>query len=439
MNVLRTGKILFLLWSIFFTTISAQEFKSNLSRKYENIKTSINTEREYHLNDAVIQSLAGNPVVNQYLLEIKALEKTVIQESLISNPELDIEAENFWGGGEFRGFNASEITASVSQEILLAGKISKRTSIAELKRDLIYYDYELKRLDIITDVRMMFNEIIALQKLLNKQEQILNNISDLSDYIKAHKDKGNASLADISKASIEYKKLLLETSTSRRKLESALRQLAQLTGRTDLDGYEFKSENHIATIIPGFEEIVELLNHNPALAKFSKIKKLDDENISYQEALAVPDLSITAGIRRINEVGENAFVLGLSVPIPLFNNNSAGIEEAVIRKEQRRSEYESEKLKLMQEIAVLYYAAIDYQLIINTINNSLLADAEQAYSVTMQGYKSGAYSLLEVLDSQRTIMELEMNYYEVARDYHDTIFEIEKLIGRSLSDLNEEE
>ena len=43
--------------------------------------------------------------------------------------------KNIFGSGELSGFSGSEITASLSQNIQLAGKISKREKVAEIDKD----------------------------------------------------------------------------------------------------------------------------------------------------------------------------------------------------------------------------------------------------------------------------------------------------------------
>src|SRR5690606_21298611 len=42
----------------------------------------------------------------------------------------------------------------------------------------------------------------------------------------------------------------------------------------------------------------------------------------------VPDLTVSAGTRRLEASGDQAMVFGVSVPLPLFDNGRAGVEQA---------------------------------------------------------------------------------------------------------------
>ena len=80
---------------------------------------------ELTIENAVKKGIENNYELQILLKAIDASESLKIQNSLYPNPEFAIEAENILGSNDFSGFRGSEITASLSQNILLAGKISK--------------------------------------------------------------------------------------------------------------------------------------------------------------------------------------------------------------------------------------------------------------------------------------------------------------------------
>lgn len=432
MNIKMTGKALCVLLLVFPLLYLAQEYKSKLTVQFDSVELNNGITNKLHIEEAVAAALLMSPELKALILEIEAMDRAVNKERRNPNPVLNFEIENILGGGEFSGFKGGEITAVITQEVLLAGKISKRSKIADLQKEAVYYHYEKKRLDLITEVRILYNRILSLKQQISKEKALIKNAEELSEFISKLKDRGHASESDLLRAKLTYKQLKLETSSTQNELESEIEQLIQLTGISDLHNYEFEKSDFSKTGLPDYEKIEQLLEYNPSLVKYNVIDKLADENISYQEAHAIPDLTIAAGIRRINEVSENAFVLGVSIPLPLFDSNLEGIDEAIIRKKQYKVNYEAEKLSLKRGLKSHYINLVKFDLIMKTINDDLLTDAKNAYEITKQGFKSGRYSLHEVLESQRTILELELKHCEAKREFNNTIFEIEKIIGQSI-------
>jgi cobalt-zinc-cadmium efflux system outer membrane protein len=233
-------------------------------------------------------------------------------------------------------------------------------------------------------------------------------------------------------------KLNLELGRSSRMLESSIQQLSQLLGVNDLNNFEFINEETDGIEIPAYNEIIGLVSNNPELVMNTNVLKRDDMNILYQESLAIPDLSVGLGIRRINETNDNALVAGISFALPLFNANKGHIEEAYIKKDRNKSLYDLEKLKLQQSLTEAYNKMANNTSSIKMLTEDIIPQAERAVIILEDGYKEGRYTLLEVLDSQRTLLELEIEYFNAVMEYNNNLFEIEKIIGQSLTGISRE-
>ncbi|MDZ7765844.1 MAG: TolC family protein [Melioribacteraceae bacterium] len=95
------------------------------------VQITAQTSGRLTVEQAVKMAAANNPELKSLRYEVDALGAAKIQSGLLPNPEFEIEAENILGSKDFNGFGNSEITALLSQDILLAGKISKRVKVAE--------------------------------------------------------------------------------------------------------------------------------------------------------------------------------------------------------------------------------------------------------------------------------------------------------------------
>ncbi len=137
------------------------------------------------LPQAQALALLQHPRLAAFGWEVRAGEARTLQASLPPNPELGIEVENFAGSGELRGFRSAEITIHLSQLIELAGKRQKRTRVAALERDLVAWDYEATRIDVLTQVTQAFVEVLSAQErlrlhleLVRLAEQVLRTAAE---------------------------------------------------------------------------------------------------------------------------------------------------------------------------------------------------------------------------------------------------------------------
>ena len=89
--------------------------------------------RQLTLNQALVEAEARSPTLTAARAEVSAAEGRVRQAGFRTNPEFTVELENFAGSGVLSGFQATELTASISQRIDLAGHRRARVSASEAR------------------------------------------------------------------------------------------------------------------------------------------------------------------------------------------------------------------------------------------------------------------------------------------------------------------
>ena len=72
------------------------------------------------------------------------------------------------------------------------------------------------------------------------------------------------------------------------------------------------------------------------------------------------------------------------------------------------------------------------------IKTKILPSAGKVLEAVKTGYREGEFSLLDLLEAQRTFYEATENYVQSLGKYHQTVIELEKKLGRrpSAPDLN---
>ncbi|MFA5253008.1 MAG: TolC family protein, partial [Phycisphaerae bacterium] len=97
-------------------------------------------------------------------METRVAEARELQAGLWPNPALEIGVEDVGGSGGRSGFNAAETTIQLSQLIELGDKAQKRRNVASLEKELTGWDYEAKRLEILTEASKAYVELLAIQE-----------------------------------------------------------------------------------------------------------------------------------------------------------------------------------------------------------------------------------------------------------------------------------
>ena len=116
------------------------------------------------MRQALSLALVKNPELAAFSWEVRAREARALQASLLPNPEIEVELENFGGSGDVGGFEQTESTLLLRQLIELGGKRRKRTHVAALESDLAAWDFEIKRLDVFTQVTQFFVGVVSAQE-----------------------------------------------------------------------------------------------------------------------------------------------------------------------------------------------------------------------------------------------------------------------------------
>jgi cobalt-zinc-cadmium efflux system outer membrane protein len=143
----------------------------------------------------------------------------------------------------------------------------------------------------------------------------------------------------------------------------------------------------------------------------------------------VPDVSLTVGSKRSEELGRTQAVFGVSVPLPLFDRNQGAVLAASRRVDQARdglgavaSQLEAELVRAREEYAAARAQALALQ-------GEILPGAQSAYDAASTGFEYGKFGFLDVLDAQRTLLQAQSHYLTTLADAHRAQAAIFRLTG----------
>jgi len=118
----------------------------------------------------------------------------------------------------------------------------------------------------------------------------------------------------------------------------------------------------------------------------------------------IPDVGVSAGLRRYGWTNASGYVVGLSATIPLFDRNDAATTAAVEREAAAEARLDSVRLEAAaaRRSALAQAAASEKRLAAAAEGERA---ATEAYRLGRIGYDAGKTSLIELLATRRALFE----------------------------------
>jgi len=383
------------------------------------------------LKQSLALALLGNPELEVFSWQLRTQEANILQKSLRPNPVLGAKVENFGGSNPMNRFEGAMTTFRISQLIELGDKRVKRTRLAETNHALSAWDYEAKRLEIITEVARRYIEVLADQHRVELAEQTLELSRQLCEIVKDRARVGVIPTVEVDKAVVRVSTEQILLHKARRKLESSRQQLCAMWADSDPRFADALGELTVVENIPTQDQLTKLVSQNPDIARWSAEISQRRAALDLARSQAIPSVSVGAGIRRFNAIDENALVFEVGFPVPIIDRNQGVRLQArynLLKAKFQQKDVEVKVRTLLitnhKKLAGAYHEVV-------TLRDITLPAARSAYNAARKAFEKGLTNFIDVLDADRTLVNSERQYIESLSAYHKTLTTLEGLVGQS--------
>jgi len=389
------------------------------------------------LRDALVAALTHNPRLRIYSWEMRAKEAETIQAGVLPNPELTAEVENFGGGGEFGGFQASETTLSLSQLVLLGGKRDKRIRVARFERELAAWDYEMARIEVFTATTKAFVELLAAQEQLTVAEEMVEVAEGIVGSVARRVEAGAASPVEENRARVELETTRIDRQQLYRRWQAARRRLAMNWGSSR--PVFTKAIGNLESIPPPpkLDDLLARVAQNPRLARWATEMEWRKASADLQRSRGVLDLTVGAGGRYFAQTDDLAFIVQVGMPLQLFDRNQGAIQAATLRIDRARAERRDQTIRTETMLSIDHERLLAAQAEVSALRQHALPQAETAFAKAQKAYLRGSMRFIDVLDTERLLFELKSRYFSALARYHSAVAEIERLTAAPIDFTNE--
>jgi len=366
-----------------------------------------------------VQKIASesNPTLRQAEAEIRAAKARQEQSGLYPNPTLGYTGDEIRGGsvgGGKQGF-------FVQQTIVTGGKLGLSREVFGKEAKLAEIEAEEQKIRVQSAVKMAFLRVLAAQELLDTRRDMAMIAQDAADAQRRLMNTGQADETEVLETEVEAQRARMSARMQENTLREEWRSLAAVIGQPELP---------LATVAGDLEKDWPELNEEQAVDAIAQqspaVRMADAAEARAQSVFArakrdpVPDVLVRGGLEYNHEtLGSVQFAKGwegiaeVSVQIPLFNRNQGNVAAAKADIERAGQEKKRIALTLRERAATVVDQYANARLMAVEYRDEMLPRAKKAYSLMVDKYGRMLASYPRVLDSQRKLYELQIEYIAV--------------------------
>ena len=388
------------------------------------------------LKNAVALALVNNPQLEAFSFEQRAREARALQSDLMPNPQLEILVEDAAGSGNFNGFNQSQTTIQLSQLVELGGKRAARLRANTLSKKLADWDYETKRMQVLTQVAKAYADVLKAQQQVSLAEDLVHLGEQFLKAVGERVKAGKIALLEQTKSEISLSSMQIELKKAKRELKVARSNLSVTWGSPQPQYESALGDLFEISMIPTLESLMERLINNPDLARWTTETDQRQAILDSELSKRIPDVTLQGGFRHVEATDDNALVFGISIPLQLFDQNQGAIEEARHKLGKVQAEKRAMEVTIKKNLLETYNTLVFFHSQVISIKAQILPGAQKAFDGVNEGYRLGKFGYLDVLDSQKTFFQAKRQYLDSLANYHIAVADVERLIGESLASFN---
>ncbi|HET8807630.1 MAG TPA: TolC family protein [Methylophaga sp.] len=381
---------------------------------------------------AVEKTLLHSPALQSFPYQQRAIEADVIQAGLKPNPTLHADLENVFGTGNSRFLSGAELTLSLSQLIEMGDKRQQRINVANARMPALQQQYEVQRLDVVAQTLRHFYQALRLDALLEWNQQRIKQEQAALNVIEFRADAGAVGTADVLRMQLRLARSENQQKQLRNERQLAYQKLAaNWAGTVDFDA--LTGELAVLPAVPETATLNEAISQTPAYLQVHALSRLREAQISLAEAQAEADITVGAGVRRLEGVNDNALVFSFSMPLQFHNRNQGNIARANAEYQQELQAMQLTVTQIELALAEIRIAMQNNLALSQSLKNDLQPIAKALLDSTAEGYELGQYSVLQWVDAQSELFAVERELIEAQTAVHLQMLELERLTGNVLS------
>lgn len=331
------------------------------------------------------------------------------------NPEVQVQVENVGGTGQYRGTQSAETTVGMALPIELGGKRSARIAVADSQTGRARIERAIVVADLREQVTLAYIDAVAAELRLEIARQRADFANQSYRAASARVTAGAASPIEQQRADVE--RLNADVALEQAKREASLTRssLSRLIGRPVTEAFDTSWFDRVGNYGPSPEvAIASTLDVAAATADVGTASA----SVRLARAQRMPDVTLTAGARRLTASNDTAVIFGVSIPLPLFNTGRASVSLAEAQLQQSEARQRAAVLDAERAVARARTELANAEASARAAGGPALSAATEAARIARIGYAQGKFGQLDLLEAERTLASTKTAIVDAVVAYH---------------------
>ncbi len=368
------------------------------------------------------EGLQNNPRIRAFESRYQAGRAAIEHSNALPNPRVQIG--QFIESVQTRT-GPQRQTIQLQQPFPPPGVLNQKRSIAQASSEALWHAYAHQQFQLIDAIAETLFEIAFLEKAISLNQENARLLLQLESLTEERVASGGE-LNDLVRLQIEKKRLEDTIARlERRKAESAAHLTAAL-GRSLPNGDHSLAWQPPEPLQSSIDDWLQALpQRNAQLAILSALERSREARLRLAKQAGRPEFNVGINYIRtgsrsdpdIVDNGKDPWALFIGVSLPIWRNaNNALARESALESDAIQSEIQSLTLELIADARAQFAKLEDSQKRIQRYDTYLLPLARQSLELTEANYRTSKSSILDIIESERTIIQLETDYWRAAAD-----------------------
>lgn len=328
--------------------------------------------------------------------------------------------------------------AGVMQKFPWFGKLEAGGGAAAARAESARQDLEAAKLELYRQVKREFYEFLYLKEAIDIAEQNLELIQHFEQVALAKYTAATGSHPDIIRAQIELARLDEVLVSLRELKQPQTARLNALLNRPAAAELEWPQRPAFSQPNLDYTQLLEMLQEkNPQLAGMASMIEETKNQIKLAQKKFYPDLGVGVEWSQFEKSGgssgRDAVALMFQINLPIWRGSYEAAERqaraAARSAVQQKNDTEN---RLAAQVAEVLYNLEESRRKIE-LYRQIIPKAEQLVSASETAYQADTVDFLSLIDSQRTLLQYNLDAQRMHTDYQQTLAELESVIGAELT------
>jgi outer membrane protein TolC len=392
-------------------------------------------------------ALEQNPDVQAARKRLEAAALEVPQAASLKDPMLDATGWPFYPNVPQTASGRMTVDLMVSQEVPWYGKLGAKAAAAEAEANSARARLATVELETIESVKKAYYELYFIQQATMVTQEERDLLIQIRDTANARYRAALTSQQDLLRAELELSNIEENLIRLRQQLDSGQARLARqlhVAPQTKLRALDRLTPEDVPRDLDALQR--RAVADRPELHAQLAMLERDRQMAEVAQLEYLPNFTFRAGWGEMTTDkalaptadGIDNVTVGMGVNVPMYRKRlNAGVRQAEANAVATAREYDSLRDATLEQVLDLFAQAQSQQELLTLFEEDILPKARQTLEVSTPAYNVGQIDFLTLLDNFRQLLRYEVSYRRLEASLHQTLAELERVVGGSTAQPSE--